>query len=196
MSTYEQFYNPKRPDNRMVLLILGFTIAFILCMVFIGCNSVKKATDTKISKSDSSSTQSIDSTVKTENNTVEITQTLKTWDKETVIIFRTDSLNDTYADLVSKNPWWVIEDGKIQIDGSRVESITTRSKGKDSTSIITKDLSKSSVKLKKDGNTAVKTFDKAKTSKKETKRSSAIIYIVLGVLFLFLTFLYFYFKRK
>lgn len=196
MSTYGQFYNPKKPDNRLLWLIIGFTIAFILCMLFIGCNSVKKATDTKISKSDSSTTQSIDSTVKIENNTTEITQTLKTWDKETVIKFRNDSLNDAYADLVSKNPWWVIEDGKIQIDGNRVESITTRSKGKDSTSVVTKDLSKSTVDLKKNTNTAVKTFNKAKTSRKETKRSSAFIYIVLGATFLFLIFLYLYFKRK
>lgn len=192
MSTYGQFYNPKKPDNRMVLLILGFTIAFILCMIFIGCNSVKKATDTHISKVDSSTTERIDSTSKSENNTVETIQTLKTWDKETVVEFNKDSLNNAYSDLVSKNPWWVIEDGKIQIDGSRVKSITTRSKGKDSSTTILKDLSKSSVEVKKEANTAVKTFDKAKTKTKETERSSAAIFIVLGALIL----LYLYFKRK
>ena len=192
MPTYGQFYNPKKPDNRMVLLILGFTVAFILCMLFIGCNSVKKSTKTEISKSDSSSVQKVDSSAKTETNTTETIKTLKTWDRETVVEFyNKDSMNNTYADFVSNNPWWVVEDGKISISGANVKSIVTRLKGKDSGISIVKDLSKSTVNLNKESGTAVKTFEKTKNKEKETARSNTILFAILGAFALVLLYLKF-----
>lgn len=190
MNTYGQFYNPKQPDNKSILLILGFIVAFILCMVFIGCNSVKKATDISISRSDSSSTQKTDSSSVQKNDVTTETKSRKEWDKETVIEFqswpfatiggvspkKTDSLNLAYSEHNGTiTPWVIVEDGIITVVNKPIKSITTRSKGKDSSSTKTVDKSETATELNKESKSDLKTYHKEKTKTKESKRTSSVL---------------------
>lgn len=211
MTTYGQFYNPKQPDNRLKYLIVGLAIGLAASILFAGCNSVKKATDLSISKVDSSSTFKSDSSSSHKADVTTETQSKKEWDKETVIEFQSwpfatiggiakgviDSINLAYSEHNgTTTPWVIIQDGKITVHNKPIKSITTRSKGKDSSSTKTIDKSETATETKKEGKTELKTFDKDKTKGKETKRISPIVFIALGVVLIASVFFYFLFKRK
>ena len=211
MTTYGQFYNPKQPDNRLKYLIVGLAIGLAASILFAGCNSVKKTTDINISKADSSSTFKTDSSSVQKNDVTTETQSKKEWDKETVIEFQSwpfaliggmskaaiDSINLAYSEHNgTTTPWVIIQDGKITVHNKPIKSITTRSKGKDTSSTKTVDKSEIATETNKEGKTELKTFDKDKTKGKETKRTSPIIFIALGVVLIASVFFYFLFKRK
>lgn len=189
MSTYGQFYNPKQPDNRLIYLIIGLVFFGLLSMLFFGCNSVKKATDIKISKVDSSTVQKVDSSFKLKNDIRTNFESFKTWDKESVIEFwpwknsisfknalKIDSLNIAYADHMGKvTPYVIINDGDVEVFKMPIKSITTRSKGKDSSSTKTVDKTESTAEVKKEAKSDLKTYDKEKTKNKDSERISPVL---------------------
>ena len=197
MSTYGQFYNPKEPDNRIKILVLSLAAAILISILFSRCNSVKTATDIKISKLDSSSILKVDSSSNQKNDITFDNHSLKFWDKESVIefwpwqnakigksslgIIGLDTLNQAYADQISKvTPYVFINDGLVELINQNIKSITTRSKGKDSSTSKTIDKSEKSADLKKEANTEVKTYNKDKTKNKESKRISPV-FIAIGL---------------
>lgn len=193
MSTYGQFYNPKEPDNRIKILVLSLVAAILISILFSRCNSVKTATDIKISKLDSSSILKVDSSSNQKNDITIDNHSLKFWDKESVIefwpwqnakigksslgIIGLDTLNQTYTDQFNNV---IINDGFIELINQNIKSITTRSKGKDSSTSKKIDKSEMSSDLKKEANAEVKTYNKDKTKNKESKRLSPVI-IVIGL---------------
>ncbi|MDO8995560.1 MAG: hypothetical protein Q7U77_02960 [Sediminibacterium sp.] len=193
MSTYGQFYNPKEPDNRIKILVSSLAAAILISILFSRCNSVKTATDIKISKLDSSSILKVDSSSNQKNDITFDNNSLKFWDKESVIEFwpwqnakigksslgniGLDKLNQAYADQYNNV---IINDGFIELINQNIKSITTRSKGKDSSTSKTIDKSEKSADLKKEANTEVKTYNKDKTKNKESKRISPV-FIAIGL---------------
>lgn len=195
MSTYGQFYNPKEPDNRIKILVLSLAAAILISILFSRCNSVKTATDIKISKLDSSSILKVDSSSNQKNDITIDNHSLKFWDKESVIefwpwqkakigksslgIISLDTLNQAYADQIGKvTPYVIINDGLVELINQNIKSITTRSKGKDSSTSKTIDKSVKSTDLKKEANSEVKTYNKDKTKNKESKRISPVIFAI------------------
>lgn len=193
MSTYGQFYNPKEPDNRIKILVLSLAAAILISIVFSRCNSVKTATDIKINKLDSSSILKVDSSSNQKNDINIDNHSLKFWEKESVIefwpwqnakigksslgIIGLDTLNQAYADQYNNV---IINDGFIELINQNIKSITTRSKGKDSSTSKTIDKSEMITDLKKEANTDVKTYNKDKTKNKESKRISPV-FIAIGL---------------
>lgn len=187
MSTYGQFYNPKQPDNRLIYLIIGLVFFGLLSMLFFGCNSVKKATDIKISKVDSSTVQKVDSSFKIKNDIRTNFESFKTWDKESVIEFWpwangkvgitvNDSINLAYADhMGTVTPYITVGDEQITILNKPIKSITTRSKGKYSSSTKKVDKTESTAEVKKEAKSDLKTYDKEKTKNKDSERISPVL---------------------
>lgn len=197
MSTYGHFYKPKEPDNRIKILIFSLAAAILISILFSRCNSVKTATEIKISKLDSSSIIKVDSSSNQKNDITIDNHSLKFWDKESVIefwprqnakigksslgIIGLDTLNQDYADQIGKvTPYVIINDGLVELINQNIKSITSRSKGKDSSTSKTIDKSEISTDLKKEANTEVKTYNKDKTKNKESKRIS-LVFIAIGL---------------
>lgn len=193
MTTYGQYFNPQKPDNRfriLLFMLIGGLIAAIL-IFFPSCNSVKKTSDINKSRYDSSATSKVDSSSNQKNDITIDNHSLKFWDKESVIefwpwqnakigksalgIIGLDTLNQAYADQISKvTPYVIINDGLVELINQNIKSITTRSKGKDSSTSKTINKSEKSADLKKEAKTEVTTYNKDKTKNKESKRISPV----------------------
>jgi hypothetical protein len=214
MSTYQNYFNPEPPSNKWPNIILFICAAIVfgwIAFCLSSCNSVKKSTDIQINKVDSSSTQKIDSTVQEKKAISFDSSSLKTWDKETTIIFNNDLVyryngrdsivtndlvyrhdgNDTGFTIYPVNGF---EDGLTKVKG-RIKSITIREKGKDSTNLKKADNSESKVDLSKEGETKKTTKDKVKGTKKESDRVSTGLMVVGGIVVIAGIFFFLIYKR-
>lgn len=185
MTTYGQFYNPKEPDNRKAIALLAMAAFILLAWIFggilSGCNSVKKSTDTHISKTDSSTSAKIDS-LATEKRDFKVDSSgVKQWERETVIEYYPDGFyrqDSGFTGQIYRPTEY--QDGKVKIKAGLIKKLTIRTKGKDSAAVKVVDLGEKKTDLTKEQGTELSKFDKSKTSQKETSRSSPVIWIVLG----------------
>ncbi len=209
MTTYGQYFNPQKPDNRLRAIIF-MILLLVLCLIYLsGCNSVKKSTDIKINQRDSSSTSKVDSTSKIESEINSVENALKIWDKGTNIIFypgydipgqlriKGDSIGEDLKRLYpnGEKALIIINGDEIIVSGP-IKSFTTGSKGKDSTSRMTSEKKESTTDLKKDSETEVKTKEKQKSKSKDSERSSPVIWLAITCTLISAIFLYFLFRKK
>jgi len=204
MATYGQFYNPKEPDNRKAIALLAMAAFILLAWIFggilSGCNSVKKSTDTHISKTDSSTSAKIDSFA-TEKRDLKVDSSgVKQWERETVIeyfdnqIYRADSTIYAGNQLIYRPSEY--SDGRVKVQTGPIRKITIRSKGKDSTVVKLIDQGEKAVDLKKASASDLSKFDKTKNVQKESTRSSPVVLIVLGTVAIGGLFLFLIYKRS
>ncbi len=182
MSTLQKFYNPEPPSNKWPNIILFICAAILFVWIFFcltSCNSVKKSTDININKVDSSSKVKIDSTVQEKKDISVDSSTLKTWDKETTIEFEKPEISKSDDTATYTFPINGYEDGLTKVKG-RIKSITIREKSKDSTNLKKSDNLQKETNWTKNVQTDLSKKDKSKETNKESKRSSPVIWIVLG----------------
>lgn len=207
MTTYGQYFNPQKPDNRfriLLFMLIGGLIAAIL-LFFPSCNSVKKTSDINKSRYDSSATSKVDSSSKSQFNYSSVADALKVWDTYTEFKF-SDQLRGAlgvYLDTgqakgsTGENtiPLIVIDGDKIYVSGP-VKSFSTGSKGKDSSSLKMNAQETKGTELNKESEVSVQVKEKSKTTTKESSRSSPILWLTAGLSFVAVVFFYFLFKRK
>lgn len=174
----------------LILLLLG-----ILLFGLFSCNTVKKSTDTKISKTDSSSQVKTDSTVQEKKAISFDSSSLKTWDKETTIEFEKPEISK--PDDTTSYDYRIIgyEDGLTKVKG-RIKSITIREKGMDSSNLKKVENSEKKIDLSKKADAKLSKFDKAKTSNKESFRLSTPLVIGLTVAGILIVFFFLAYKRS
>lgn len=209
MTTYGQYFNPQKPDNRLRAIFLMILFLILSLIYLSGCNSVRKSTDIKISKRDSSSINKVDSTSKIESEVNSVENALKIWDKGTNIIFypgydipgqlriKGDSIGEDLKRLYPKgeNALIIINGDEIFVSGP-IKSFTTGSKGKDSTYSFKSIKKDSETDLKKESKTEVKSIEKEKSSQKDSHRSSPVMWLAIACALISAVFLYFLFRKK
>lgn len=196
MATYGQFYNPKEPDHRKVIALLAMAAFILLAWIFAGilsgCNSVKKSTDTHISKTDSSTSAKVDSAASEKRDLKVDSSGVKQWERETIIEYFDRSYYWPDSGIYRPSEYL---DGRIKVHTGPIQKITIRSKGKDSTVVKLTDQGEKEVSLKKQSESDLSNFDKSKNTQKQSARSSPVIWIVLGVVAIAGLFSYLLFKR-
>ncbi len=199
MTTYGQFYNPKGPDHRKAIALIAMAVFILLAWLLSGCNSVKKSTDIHIGKLDSSSSAKVDS-LATEKRDLKVDSSgVKQWERETVIeyfdnsIYRDDSTIYAGNHLIYRPSEY--SDGRVKVQTGQIRKITIRSKGKDSTVVKLLDQGEKAVDLKKASEAELTKFDKTKNVKKQSTRSSPVIWIVAGFVAIGALSLFIIYKR-
>ena len=207
MTTYGQYFNPQKPDNRLRILLymlVGGLVAAIL-FLFPGCNSVKKTSDINKAKYYSSATSRVDSSSKSESTYSSVADALSVWDKYTQFNF-SDQLRGALGVYVDSGqgkgstglptiPLIVIDGDKIYVSGP-VKSFSTGSKGKDSSSLKINAQETKGTDLNKESEVSVQVKEKSKTTSKESSRSSPILWVTAGLTIAAIALFYFLFKRK
>lgn len=207
MTTYGQYFNPQKPDNRfriLLYMLIGGLIAAIL-LFLPSCNSVKKTSDINKYRYDSSATVKVDSSSKSQFNYSSVADALKVWDTYTEFKF-SDQLRGALGVYVDSGqvkgstglntmPLIIIDGDKIYVSGP-VKSFSTGSKGKDSSSIKINTQETKETELNKESEVSVQVKEKSKTTTKESSRSSPILWLTAGLSFVAVVFFYFLFKRK
>lgn len=207
MTTYGQYFNPQKPDNRLRAIFLMILFLILSLIYLSGCNSVRKSTDIKISKRDSSSINKVDSTSKIESEVNSVINALKIWDNGSSVNFypnylttpykysEKDSLNKLYQ-IGKGEPAVIIFSGDDIIVSGPIKSFTTGSKGKDSTSSFKSEKKGSETDLKKESETEVKSKAKEKSTQKDSQRSSPVMWLAIACTLISAVFLYFLFRKK
>jgi len=175
-------------------------ILFLIALIIYGlcsCNSVRKSTAVEVNKVDSSSNVKIDSSVSEKKAITVDSATLKTWDKETTIEFEKPEISkpdDTTDTVYTIYPIIGYEDGLVKVKG-KIRKIVIREKSKDSTKLVKVDNSEKRIDLAKEGETTVVKKEKIKVVGKESKRSSPIIWIVIGAVLIASVIMYAIYKK-
>lgn len=182
------------PPPWPLLVILAMLLAY---SAMTSCNSSKKLTDKSVSKSDSTSKLSIDSTSKAVETKKSDSSGKKEWESETVIDFNDGGKIKIKPVDLSK--FFSTLDGKVNLDTSKssidlegVKKLTHRRSGKDTSSKNLTTETNAGTELKKRQDTDVKVIEKKKEVDKQTKRVPWYLFVVAGIVILLII----YFKRK
>lgn len=185
---------------RKDISLLAMAAFVLFAWVLSGCNSVKKSTDTHISKTDSIRSEKVDSAASSKKETKADFINRKEWDNELTVKFDDGAIREFRPFNLSMFGWQQVTNQTIDagslVELTGVKELIYRSNGNDSTATHKIDNSINRVDLKKVSASELSKFDKTKKVNKKGTRSSPVIWIVLGIVTIGGLFLFLIYKRS